>query len=55
MKKMTTKKLILNRETLSSLESNFKQVVGGISAACTFSIHFDTCATCEPGCTTTTC
>jgi hypothetical protein len=52
--KKTTKKLVLNRETLISLESRLQGVAGAISKMCTLS-GLDTCGTCQASCTSNLC
>ena len=44
--KKKVKKLLLNRETLASLETNLEQVVGGITLRCQYS-GYRTCGTCD--------
>jgi len=55
VKKKTTKKLSLNRETLTQLEEPvLERVAGGYTERCTYSGYW-TCGTCESVCTTNYC
>jgi hypothetical protein len=55
--KKTSKKLVLSRETLADLETNLRQVAGGITLRyCYYSDGRATCATCDNAtCTTNLC
>ena len=54
--KKNTKKLVLNRETLASLERGLAQVVGGITNNPDVCFSGQrTCATCVATCTTNRC
>jgi hypothetical protein len=54
--KKTSKKLVLSRETLADLETNLRQVAGGITIRGCYSNGRDTCATCDNAtCTTNLC
>jgi hypothetical protein len=66
MKKVTTKRLVLTRETLSKLDHGARRAAGGATAVtdcgsqscpviCTFSNGQDTCVTCAGTCTTNNC